>query len=259
MSQPINVEEVRSKKVVVDGTDIKELLAEAAKTSNVDTFANDINITEDSQFAIGSNKNKLKDIWTNNIDFSNRATISGDKGDITIEAEKSVSIKGKDVIIDGNIVIDGKIVDKEGHVKTGGDDGGGSLAESTLIGVFNNGITVELNEIIDVIPITSEEPIKIFPLKHTPSDAIVMLFINGFAYIENEDFTVDRRGKKLQWTNDLFEISSSLASKILVKYTPTEYKDNFEVEKIKLFVTEDGETIVVDDAIVFNEDKENEV
>ena len=258
MSQPINVEEVRSKKVVVDGTDIKELLAEAAKTSNVDTFANDINITEDSQFTIGSSKKKLKDIWTNNIDFSNRATISGGKGDITIEAEKSVNIKGKDVIIDGNIVIDGKIVDKEGHVKTGGDDGG-SLAESTLIGIFNNRITVELNEIIDVIPVTSEEPIKIFPLKHTPSDAIVMLFINGFAYIENEDFTVNRREKKLQWTNDLFDISSSLASKILVKYTPTEYKDNFEVEKIKLFVTEDGEAIAVDDAIVFIEDKENEV
>ena len=80
----------------------------------------------------------------------------------------------------------------------------------------------EEQEVTDKVAVTSATAVTAFTLTKTPTAELVRAFINGVAYFEGEDFTVDRSAKTATWTATAaaggFDITSELTDKMIFVY-----------------------------------------
>lgn len=86
-------------------------------------------------------------------------------------------------------------------------------AHTSQIEALNNITKVE-----DTLAVGSAEAITSFTLSQVPNADKVTMFINGVAYFENEEFTVDRETKIVTWTNTDFEINNEITNKVRFIY-----------------------------------------
>lgn len=80
----------------------------------------------------------------------------------------------------------------------------------------------EKQEVTDKVAVTSATAVTAFTLTKAPTAELVRAFINGIAYFEGEDFTVDRTEKTATWTATAtaggFDITSELTNKVIFVY-----------------------------------------
>lgn len=80
----------------------------------------------------------------------------------------------------------------------------------------------EEQEVTDKVAVTSATAVTAFTLAKAPTAELVRAFINGIAYFEGEDFTVDRSAKTATWTATNaaggFDITSELTNKVIFVY-----------------------------------------
>lgn len=80
----------------------------------------------------------------------------------------------------------------------------------------------EEQEVTDKVTVTSATAVTAFTLTKAPTAELVRAFINGIAYFEDEDFTVDRTAKTATWTATAtaggFDITSELTNKVIFVY-----------------------------------------
>lgn len=80
----------------------------------------------------------------------------------------------------------------------------------------------EEQEVTDKVAVTSATAVTAFTLTKAPTAELVRAFINGIAYFEDEDFTVDRTAKTATWTATAtaggFDITSELTNKVIFVY-----------------------------------------
>ena len=86
-------------------------------------------------------------------------------------------------------------------------------AHTSQIEALNNITKVE-----DTLAVGSAEAITSFTLSQVPNADKVTMFINGVAYFENEDFTINRETKIVTWTNTDFDITNEVTSKVRFVY-----------------------------------------
>ena len=86
-------------------------------------------------------------------------------------------------------------------------------ALSSMVTALNN-----VTEVIDVIAVTGTEPTTQFTLSQIPNSEKVTMYINGIAYFEGEDLTVDRETKIVTWTSTEFDINNEVAEKVKIQY-----------------------------------------
>lgn len=94
-------------------------------------------------------------------------------------------------------------------------------ALSSMVTALNN-----ITEVIDVIAVTGAEPTTQFTLSQIPNNEKVVMFVNGVAYFEGEDLTVNRETKIVTWTNTEFDINNEVADKVKVQYKTGVKVDN---------------------------------
>lgn len=80
----------------------------------------------------------------------------------------------------------------------------------------------EEQEVTDKVAVTSATAVTAFTLTKAPTAELVEAFINGIAYFEGEDFTVDRTAKTATWTATAaaggFDITNDLTDKVIFVY-----------------------------------------
>ena len=86
-------------------------------------------------------------------------------------------------------------------------------AHTSQIEALNN-----ITKIEDVVAVGSSEAVTTFNLSQVPNGEKVTMYVNGVAYFENEDFTVNRETKVATWINTDFDITSEVASKVRFVY-----------------------------------------
>ena len=91
------------------------------------------------------------------------------------------------------------------------------------------------NAQLDKIAVDGEEAITEFTLTQKPDDRLVRAIINHFVYLENEDFTVDRKTKKVTWTatekNNGFNIDNKVVDAVFFDYYYQDDNDNSDDKK----------------------------
>ncbi len=83
----------------------------------------------------------------------------------------------------------------------------------TKIEELENSTVVEVQDVIELGEVQVD-----LPLSDSPKAQEVRLYVNGAVYYENDDFTVDRKAKKLTWTSADFALTSAIAAKVTAKY-----------------------------------------
>jgi hypothetical protein len=83
----------------------------------------------------------------------------------------------------------------------------------TKIEDLENSTVVEVQDVIKLGEVQVD-----LPLSAEADTQEVRLYVNGAVYYENDDFTVDRKGKKLTWTLADFNLTSAIAAKVTAKY-----------------------------------------
>ena len=83
----------------------------------------------------------------------------------------------------------------------------------TKIEELENSTVVEVQDVIKLGEVQVD-----LPLSAEADTQEVRLYVNGAVYYENDDFTVDRKGKKLTWTLADFNLTSAIAAKVTAKY-----------------------------------------
>ena len=109
-------------------------------------------------------------------------------------------------------------------VKKAAEDGDAALktaadALTTRVSAIE---AAEEQEVTDKVAVTSATAVTAFTLAKKPTAELVRAFINGVAYFEGEDFTVDRSAKTATWTATAaaggFDITSELTDKMIFVY-----------------------------------------
>ena len=109
-------------------------------------------------------------------------------------------------------------------VKKAAEDGDAALktaadALTTRVSAIE---AAEEQEVTDKVAVTSATAVTAFTLAKKPTAELVRAFINGVAYFEDEDFTVDRSAKTATWTATAaaggFDITNDLTNKVIFVY-----------------------------------------
>lgn len=77
-------------------------------------------------------------------------------------------------------------------------------------------------QVIDTVAVAGDAAVTEFALTEVPNDKKVKMNINHLVYLEGEDFTVDRAGKKATWTQTEktggFDIDKDVTDKVFIEY-----------------------------------------